>query len=264
MKYITILLTVFLLKSCGNTKDIENTKEVKSFIFSQNQRDKIEQLISKNKLNTNFENLIIFIKESIEGRESVKFVFTKHLSQILKYIEEFGKKFEFNKEELAYLDIQELINLYATLDHRDVKDILKSDIEKNKEFYQYTKAVKLPSVIVNKNDIYKFFLEDNEANFITLKKIEARIIKEENISNNNLHKKIICLKSADPGYDYLFSKNIGGLITCYGGANSHMAIRCAEMGIPAVIGCGENNFSKYSKAQNIEIDASNKQVKILL
>jgi phosphoenolpyruvate-protein kinase (PTS system EI component) len=74
---------------------------------------------------------------------------------------------------------------------------------------------------------------------------------------------VVCIKSADPGYDYLFSKNIGGLITCYGGANSHMAIRCAEMGIPAVIGCGENNFERYCKAKNIEIDASNKQVKIL-
>ena len=63
--------------------------------------------------------------------------------------------------------------------------------------------------------------------------------------------------------NYLFSKNIGGLITCYGGANSHMAIRCAEMGIPAVIGCGENSFAKYCNTINIEIDALNKQVRIL-
>jgi len=37
MKYIIILLTVFLLKSCGNTKDIENTKEDNALM-------KIEQL----------------------------------------------------------------------------------------------------------------------------------------------------------------------------------------------------------------------------
>ena len=158
----------------------------------------------------------------------------------------FGNKFDINKEDLAYLDIQEIINLYATLDHRDVKDILISDIEKNKEFYQYTKAVKLPSLIVNKDDIYSFFLEENEANFVTLNKIEAEVIVEEKIEDSELQNKIICIKSADPGYDYLFSKNIGGLITCYGGANSHMAIRCAEMGIPAVIGCGENTLKQKS------------------
>ncbi|HIP11797.1 MAG TPA: hypothetical protein EYG73_03660, partial [Arcobacter sp.] len=233
-------------------------ENINIFEFSQEQKENIEKLILKNGLKTNFDDLMIFIKESIEGRESVKFVFTKHLSQILKYIEEFGKRFDFDKNELAFLDIQEIINLYATLDHRDVKDILKSDIEKNKEFYQYTKAIKLPSVIVNEADIYNFFLEDNEANFITLKRIKSIIIKEEDISSNDLKNKIICIASADPGYDYLFSKNIGGLITCYGGANSHMAIRCAEMGIPAVIGCGENNFLKYSSSKTIEIDASNK------
>ena len=66
-----------------------------------------------------------------------------------------------------------------------------------------------------------------------------------------------------PGYDYLFSKNIGGLITCYGGSNSHMAIRCAELAIPAAIGCGERLFAKCRKANILEIDAANKQVKIL-
>jgi phosphoenolpyruvate-protein kinase (PTS system EI component) len=89
------------------------------------------------------------------------------------------------------------------------------------------------------------------------------VIIEENISKSDVNNKIVCIKSADPGYDYLFSKSIGGLITCYGGANSHMAIRCAEMGIPAIIGCGESSFHKYHNAQIIEIDALNRQVKIL-
>ena len=71
------------------------------------------------------------------------------------------------------------------------------------------------------------------------------------------------IKSADPGYDYLFSKKISGLITQYGGANSHMAVRCAELGIPAVIGVGEYNFTKWSKAKILEIDAVNKHVKII-
>ena len=75
--------------------------------------------------------------------------------------------------------------------------------------------------------------------------------------------KIVCIKSADPGYDYIFSKNIGGLITCYGGANSHMAIRCAELGIPAAIGCGESLFNKIKKANMLEIDCANKNIRVI-
>ena len=49
------------------------------------------------------------------------------------------------------------------------------------------------------------------------------------------------------------------MITRFGGANSHMAIRCAELNIPALIGVGENNFMKISKSNFIEIDCQLKK-----
>jgi phosphohistidine swiveling domain-containing protein len=220
------------------------------FKFSNDQIKKIEALILKNKLKTNAKNLIKFIREAIEGREYTKFIFTKSLSKVLQLTEKFGLKFGIQKEDLAYLDIQKILNLYSTLDHRNVVDILNYDINKNKEFYKYTKAVRLPNLIVDAKDIYRFHLEIDEANYVTLKSISGQIVLEKDILNNDIRNKIICIKSADPGYDYLFSKKIKGLITCYGGANSHMAIRCAEMGIPAVIGCGEQN-SISIRSQNL-------------
>ena len=244
-------------------KDSHNDIENDLFYFSASQKNKINKLILKSNLKTNFKEIIKFIKESIEGREYVKFLFTRHLSQILKYVEQLGTKFEIKKKDLTYLDIQKVINLYSSLDHRDLKDILESDIKKNKEFFKHTKAIKLPNVIKNKAEIYNFFLEENEPNFVTLKRIKSEIVNENDLLSHSIKGKIVCIKSADPGYDYLFSKNIGGLITCYGGANSHMAIRCAELGIPAVIGCGENSFTKYCQKKNLEIDAANKQVIIL-
>jgi glutamine kinase len=233
------------------------------FEFSPLQKEKISKLIIENGLKCNFNGLITFIKESIEGREYAKFVFTKHLSKILLYVEEFGLKQGFTREELSYIDFQKIKNLYSTLDHRDVKTILNTDIEKNMEFYKYTQAIKLPSIIINEEDIYSFTLEKEAENFITLNSVNGLVVDLDSNHKPDLKNKIVCIKSADPGYDYLFAKNIGGLITCYGGANSHMAIRCAEMGIPAVIGCGESMFEKYIKANTLLIDAGNKQVKII-
>ena len=50
------------------------------------------------------------------------------------------------------------------------------------------------------------------------------------------------MPNADPGFDWIFCHGIAGLITQYGGANSHMAIRCAELGIPAAIGIGSKLY----------------------
>ena len=66
------------------------------------------------------------------------------------------------------------------------------------------------------------------------------------------------IENADPGFDWIFSYNILGLITQYGEANSHMAIRCAEFQIPAAIGCGEQTFSLLSNSINLRLDCQNK------
>ena len=65
--------------------------------------------------------------------------------------------------------------------------------------------------------------------------------------------KIVAIPNADPGFDWIFSHNIAGLITQYGGANSHMAIRCAELGIPAAIGVGDKIYENL-KEGNIMLD----------
>jgi len=45
--------------------------------------------------------------------------------------------------------------------------------------------------------------------------------------------------------------------------NSHMAIRAAELSLPAIIGAGETLFGKLAAADVIEIDAANRQVRII-
>ena len=96
-------------------------------------------------------------------------------------------------------------------------------------------------------------------NFISNKTIISNIYEFKKINLKSTIDGIICIENADPGYDFLFSKNINGLITKYGGQNSHMAIRCAELNLPALIGVGENNFMKISKSNFIEIDCQLKK-----
>ena len=68
------------------------------------------------------------------------------------------------------------------------------------------------------------------------------------------------IKNADPGYDWIFSHPINGLITLYGGVASHMAIRCAEFNMPAAIGCGNLLYNKIKSSKKIILDCKNKKI----
>ena len=75
----------------------------------------------------------------------------------------------------------------------------------------------------------------------------------------DLEKKIVVIENADPGYDWIFTKNPSGLITKYGGVASHMSIRCAEIGLPAAIGCGEILYEQLMNSSKVLLDAKNKK-----
>ena len=162
------------------------------------------------------------------------------------------------KESLAHLDISVVRELYTDLYMGNVSDAFMENIQNNKKQYEYAQRIKLPSIILDPMQVYQYYLLLEEPNFITQKDVTAEVMRD--VSNGNPEGKIVFIQSADPGFDYLFAKKIAGLVTEFGGANSHMAIRCAELGIPAVIGAGESKYSAWMQAERLQINCEKKQV----
>lgn len=235
-------------------------QEEKTFFFSQEQMQRIQVELEENGLAITADQLMVFIRESIEGREHLKFVFTKSVSKILQLVGELGTRVGISVEDMAYLDISVVKQLYVDLYTGDIKTVFEENIKDNKIQYQSAIQLKLPSIIVQPDDIYSFYMLDEEPNFVTQKNITADIVELNDINGQEYEGKIVFIRAADPGYDFLFSKGISGLVTQFGGANSHMAIRCAELGIPAVIGVGEQNYTEWSKYKRATIDCLKRQV----
>ncbi|ECV9672080.1 hypothetical protein F2N07_07855 [Campylobacter jejuni] len=240
-----------------NQKDNNVYLEDKVFILSEEKMKALNTLLKEHGLEIGACEFFDFLKQSIEGRELLKFEFTRLLSKAIVYIEELGKYYGVKKEDLAHLDIKSILNLYSSLYSINPREQFLEEIARNKKEYKLTQAIKLPSLLCNADEIFSFYNHSIIPNFITQKSITAFTAKE---NDKDLEGKIVLIYAADPGYDYLFTKNIAGLITCYGGANSHMAIRASELGMPAVIGVGEENFEKYLKAKKINIECESEQI----
>lgn len=240
-----------------NQKDNNVYLEDKAFILPEEKMKALNVLLKEHGLEISACEFFDFLKQSIEGRELLKFEFTRLLSKAIVYIEELGKYYDIKKEDLAHLDIKSILNLYSSLYSINPREQFLEEIARNKKEYKLTQAIKLPSLLCNADEIFSFYNHSIIPNFITQKSITAFTAKE---NDKDLEGKIVLIYAADPGYDYLFTKNIAGLITCYGGANSHMAIRASELGMPAVIGVGEENFEKYLKAKKINIECESEQI----
>ena len=242
----------------GSLLDIEETEEV--FSFSERQMARIQLELEENGLMISAGELMAFIRESIEGREYLKFIFTKSVSKILQLVGELGGRVGIPVEDMAYLDISVVKQLYVDLYTGDIRTVFEENIRDNKVQYRSAVQLKLPGIIVEPEDVYSFYLLGGEPNYITQKSITSDTVVMEGTDGQGVEGKIVFLKAADPGYDFLFSKGIGGLVTQFGGANSHMAIRCAELGIPAVIGAGEQNYRTWGRWKRMTIDCLKKQV----
>ena len=85
-------------------------------------------------------------------------------------------------------------------------------------------------------------------------------INLEELKKIDFNKKIVLIENADPGFDWLFNFNIKGLITKFGGANSHMSIRCNELKIPAAIGVGEKIFEDIKDNDQLILNCALKKI----
>ena len=246
----------------NQNEENEKSEKEDEFRLSLHQMHMLEEMLTENKLNNNILGLMDFIKKVIEGREYGKFIFTRNLSKVLQLIGELGETYHFSREDCAYINIQTIRELYMSA--KDIERSIRHSIEQGKEEYAVTRSITLPPVIFQPDDVWYFYYPDTEANFITLGCVSGdSIVLENGATNAEIADKILLIPSADPGYDWIFSHGIRGLVTKYGGANSHMAIRAGELGIPAVIGVGEQKFDELKNALKIEIDAGSKKINIL-
>jgi glutamine kinase len=227
------------------------------FALSIEQLRRIERLLKEHELDIDVLSLIEFIKAGIEGREYAKFVFTRSLSDALSLIKQLGEEHGLSADDCAFLNYDVIRALYG--ESGSVRETLQGSVACGRERHALTRNLVLPPIITSPDEVFAFHLPRSQPNFITRKSITAPVASIGD-SPGSLAGRILFVPSADPGFDWIFTRGISGFVTQFGGANSHMAIRAGELGIPAVIGAGEALFERWRTARKLCLDCANQQV----
>ena len=241
-----------------NNTQVNPEQELNKFVFSKLQKSKIDQLLQDQEFpEIDAEKLLVYIQDATVAREYGKFVFTRSISDMLEIIAEYGEQHGLIREEMSHVSLDSLLDVVTKSTEDSIEEHLRSIAEAESEQHAISVAIRLPQILFDEAGVHVIPFQVSHPNFITHKKITAACVCiHAGEEAPDLTDKIVLIENADPGFDWIFSQKIGGLITKYGGSNSHMAIRCAEFGIPAAIGCGEQRFEVFIKSNQILLDCA--------
>ena len=244
---------------------VDLKEKVKTFKFSKVQELQVNKLLIEDGFdNFNSDDLLTYMHEATVAREYGKFVFTRSVSDMLELIAEFSVGLGLNRDQISHVPLSEILNVIKNNSHENIGEGLRQVSERQEAMHQVSIAIRLPQVLTDQAGVYIVPFQVSHPNFITHKKVTAEcLVIDSNIEKDSLIGKIIVIEGADPGFDWIFTQEIAGLITRYGGVNSHMAIRCAEFGIPAAIGCGEQRHDLLIKSNKVHLDCSAGLINIL-
>jgi phosphohistidine swiveling domain-containing protein len=155
---------------------------------------------------------------------------------------------------LAFLDLSWIEQLHPVKEWPE-------QIRKNRLTFSHEVLIEPPPLIFSREDFQVFSALQATPNFVGSKPASAQgFLLGGDVRPESLKGKIVIIESADPGYEWIFGSEIKGLVTKFGGGNSHMAVRCSELGIPAAIGVGSELFRRASNAVRVILDPLNRKI----
>lgn len=225
------------------------------FTFSDTERKAISEIMATHDFGIDADDLVEYARTVIAAREKAKFEFTRGLSLALDQLIEWGRAKGLSRDDLSFLRIEEVISDAST-------PALRKTISAARRRFEAARLIRLPAIIAQPSDCAVVRVPLGKPSFVSAKRVSGPVILlTNNVAGESVDGCIVAVESADPGYDWIFSYSILGLITKYGGANSHMAIRCAEFGLPAAIGCGDRTFEAAIAAGRVELDCAGDTIK---
>ena len=233
--------------------------ESQDYKFPPHENERLDKYFADFGLTGDYTNTILdFCTNSIRERERLKFEFTKEVSQALDIIQEVFQRENIDVDLVSWMALADIKSYH--LGYLD-STALVARAESRQSRRELEAVIELPELLCSVSDFKYFERMPGVPNFIGNCRVRGQVIDLQlPFDEGDLEGKIVIITNADPGFEWLFSRGLLGLVTEFGGANSHMAIRCAELGISAAIGVGSLKYQSIKAKAYLDIDPVNKYI----
>lgn len=221
----------------------------------------IQQTFERCDLQISGAEFVDFALAAVTARENVKYLYGAFISEALKSLTRWGADCGLSRDDLSFATLSDL----ACGDEEAAAKV-HEQIDHNRKRWTATQNVRTPVIICHHDDLLSHEVQICHPSFITRGSAEApvSVVVAQSGSHGDIDGCIVLIESADPGFDWIFTRRIAGFITAYGGENSHMSIRAREFSIPAAIGVGDVKFRTLTLAKRILLDCAGRRIQVLL
>ncbi len=256
-KYGHLRISICDIRAHSYRKLYGNLETVRDFAGAKGKRvakpldeEIVQKAIDDSRLNVDASKLINFINGASELADSYRFEYAKSIGLLLDIIARLGELIGIDKEDMSYLEIQDLDSYHS-------RDSYVQTIEARRNMYHAYSYLVLPDVIINVGDIDVIDIDEEIPDYVTDKCVSGELVYYDDGHNVDVTGKIVLLSKVTFAYDWIFTKDIKGVITKKDTKNSRIAKRCMELNIPAALGCGEKLFNTVLLMDKVELDCEN-------
>lgn len=195
------------------------------------------------------EALVTQYARAVRTRELGKFALADRVSAVLEALASLAQQRGIGREEAGWLSLDALLAPHAD------GAMLREQARAARELHALESKLRMPLLIGRGSlDVVAFL--PGRPNFLGHGRAHGRPVVADAHSRPEhvpLHS-MLAIASADPGFEWMFLRRPAAIVTAYGGPNSHIAIRCVELGVPALLGVGPEAFRRIASATRLMID----------
>jgi glutamine kinase len=229
------------------------------FRLSEQESSAIAGLLRELSLPWSADELVTLARLAARARELGKRTLAALLGDWMSNVRHHGMQRGIDVEALSWLSWQEAIdeNLdKAEIDRRVADARLRHRIDAH---------LKMPMLLAEESELRAVCMPSATGHFHGRGVVEAPLVLLDSQSGHHELPagSIIAIASADPGFEWIFSRRPRALITAFGGPHSHMALRCADVGCGAVLGLGSDRFDRLIHASHLRIDFDQDHIEVV-
>ena len=239
--------------TCGNSTEC-SFEHLPKVLLSVQEAKSIEEYLVRLNLPCTALEFISHAQSIIACREYAKFALSCIVSHLLRAVEISCRSLDLSRDDMSFLHLYDIL----TLNSGDSDPAtLASVINERRSIWELQSELRVPYVVFDMTRFDGFDEFICQPSYVSSRDIIAPAIylNERDLPRPELcHGRVILLEAADPGFDWIFTVGAAGLVTAFGGENSHMTVRAREFGLPAAIGIGETRLNVLKRAQTLRLN----------